>query len=101
VNAIAFIGASQFAASLGGRFGMGRVVTVATSLYALGAVTLLLLRSQASTAWPAHDHAGRHFRLSRPGDPARPMVLALEEHGPIAGMASAFGGTLQMLTAAS
>jgi DHA1 family bicyclomycin/chloramphenicol resistance-like MFS transporter len=25
-------------------------------------------------------------------------VLALEEHGPIAGMASALGGTLQMLT---
>ena len=26
------------------------------------------------------------------------MVLALDEHGPIAGMASALGGTLQMLT---
>jgi DHA1 family bicyclomycin/chloramphenicol resistance-like MFS transporter len=26
------------------------------------------------------------------------MVLALEEHGPIAGMASALGGTLQMVT---
>jgi DHA1 family bicyclomycin/chloramphenicol resistance-like MFS transporter len=26
------------------------------------------------------------------------MVLALEEHGPIAGMASALGGTLQFLT---
>jgi DHA1 family bicyclomycin/chloramphenicol resistance-like MFS transporter len=25
------------------------------------------------------------------------MVLALEEHGPIAGMASALGGTLQMI----
>jgi DHA1 family bicyclomycin/chloramphenicol resistance-like MFS transporter len=25
------------------------------------------------------------------------MVLSLEEHGPIAGMASALGGTLQML----
>ena len=25
------------------------------------------------------------------------MVLALEEHGPIAGMASALGGTLQMV----
>ena len=28
------------------------------------------------------------------------MVLALEEHGPIAGMASALGGTLQMITGA-
>ena len=28
------------------------------------------------------------------------MVLALEEHGPIAGMASALGGTLQMVTGA-
>jgi DHA1 family bicyclomycin/chloramphenicol resistance-like MFS transporter len=26
------------------------------------------------------------------------MVLALEEHGPIAGLASALGGTLQLLT---
>jgi DHA1 family bicyclomycin/chloramphenicol resistance-like MFS transporter len=26
------------------------------------------------------------------------MVLSLEEHGPIAGMASALGGTLQMIT---
>jgi MFS transporter, DHA1 family, multidrug resistance protein len=29
------------------------------------------------------------------------MVLALEEHGRIAGMASALGGTLQMLTGAA
>ena len=28
------------------------------------------------------------------------MVLALEDHGPIAGMASALGGTLQMVTGA-
>jgi DHA1 family bicyclomycin/chloramphenicol resistance-like MFS transporter len=28
------------------------------------------------------------------------MVLALDEHGPIAGMASALGGTLQMVTGA-
>ena len=26
------------------------------------------------------------------------MVLALEDHGPIAGLASALGGTLQMVT---
>ena len=29
------------------------------------------------------------------------MVLALEEHGPIAGMASALGGTLQMVAGAA
>ena len=28
------------------------------------------------------------------------MVLALEEHGPFAGMASALGGTLQMVAGA-
>jgi DHA1 family bicyclomycin/chloramphenicol resistance-like MFS transporter len=28
------------------------------------------------------------------------MVLSLEDHGPIAGMASALGGTLQMITGA-
>ncbi|MDB5610355.1 MAG: Bcr/CflA family drug resistance efflux transporter, partial [Bradyrhizobium sp.] len=38
INAIGFIGASQFAGFLGGRFGMGRMVMAAVSAYASFAV---------------------------------------------------------------
>ena len=98
VNAIGFIGASQFAASLGGRFGMGRVVTVATSLYALGAVVLLFLTLAGIDSLAVlMTMLFVTFACLGLVIPAT-MVLALEEHGPIAGMASALGGTLQMLT---
>src|SRR5579883_1041554 len=40
VNAVGFIGASQFAARLGARFGMGRVVIAAVSLFAAFALIL-------------------------------------------------------------
>lgn len=98
VNAIGFIGASQFSAHLGGRFGMARVVMTAVSGYAvfalaLFAVTLagvdslvvLMVLLFCAFAW---------LGLVIPAT----MVLALDEHGPIAGMASALGGTLQMVT---
>lgn len=98
VNAIGFIGASQFSAHLGGRFGMARVVMTAVSAYlafalALFAVTLagidslvlLMVLLFCAFAW---------LGLVIPAT----MVLALDDHGPIAGMASALGGTLQMVT---
>ncbi len=97
VNAIGFIGASQFAAPLGTRYGMARMVTVAVSLYALFALILFALTVAGVDnlalligllfvvfAW---------LGLVIPST----MVLALEDHGPIAGMASALGGTLQMV----
>jgi DHA1 family bicyclomycin/chloramphenicol resistance-like MFS transporter len=97
-NAIGFIGASQFAAVLGKRFGMARVVTVAVSLHTLFALLLFAL-----TAFGV-DSLGvlvamlfvcfAFLGLVIPST----MVLALEAHGPIAGMASALGGTLQMVT---
>ena len=100
INAVGFIGASQFAAKLGGRFGMQRVVFTAVSFYTLFALVLLavylagmdglptlLVLLFCSFAW---------LGLVIPST----MVLALEEHGPIAGMASALGGTLQMVTGA-
>lgn len=98
MNAIGFIGASQATAWLGGRFGMGRVVLVAAALYALFATILfvvtlagvdrldvLIVLLFVAFAW---------LGLVIPAT----MVLALEDHGPIAGMASALGGTLQMVT---
>lgn len=97
VNAVGFFGASQFAARLGERFGIGRMVTVAVTGFA--AVTTLLFVLTASgidslalliaLLFVANTFLGVVIPST--------MVLALDEHGPIAGMASALGGTLQML----
>jgi MFS transporter, DHA1 family, multidrug resistance protein len=97
-NAVGFIGASQFAASLGARFGMARVVTAAVSLHTtfaliLFAVTAVGVDSLAvlvALLFVAFACLGLVIPTT--------MVLALEDHGPIAGMASALGGTLQMVT---
>lgn len=97
-NAIGFIGASQFAAVLGGRFGMARVVLGAVSLYTLFALILLgvtlagvdNLRVLIALLFLSFACLG----LVIPST----MVLSLENHGPIAGIASALGGTLQMVT---
>jgi DHA1 family bicyclomycin/chloramphenicol resistance-like MFS transporter len=100
VNAIGFFAASQFAAPIGERFGMARMVLVATTGFAFFAFALL-----ASTLF---------------GDPSLPllmtmlvlgnaclglvipsaMVMALDDHGHIAGLASSLGGTLQMTVGA-
>ena len=100
VNAVGFIGASQFSGFLAARFGIARVVSVAVTCYAVLAValfavvaagidnlTVLVAMLFISFAW---------LGLVIPST----MVLSLEEHGPIAGMASALGGTLQMVTGA-
>jgi DHA1 family bicyclomycin/chloramphenicol resistance-like MFS transporter len=97
VNAIGFIGASQFAAPLGTRYGMARMVTVAVSLYALFALILFALTAAGIDSLPVLIGllfiAFAWLGLVIPST----MVLALEDHGPIAGMASALGGTLQMV----
>jgi DHA1 family bicyclomycin/chloramphenicol resistance-like MFS transporter len=100
LNAIGFIGASQFAASLGAKFGTTRVVLGAVSLFALFAVILLVV------TWAGVDRLpvliGLLFvsfawlGLVVPST----MMLALDDHGPIAGIASALGGTLQMILGA-
>lgn len=98
VNAIGFIGASQFAAALGERFGMTRVVGVSVGLYA-GFSLVLLATTLAgvdnlvvvmSLLFPTFAFLG----LVVPAT----MVLSLDDQGPIAGMAASLGGTLQMLT---
>jgi len=100
VNAVGFIGASQFSGFLAARFGIARVVSVAVTCYAVLAVALfavvaagvdnlavLIAMLFVAFAW---------LGLVIPST----MVLSLEDHGPIAGMASALGGTLQMVTGA-
>jgi MFS transporter, DHA1 family, multidrug resistance protein len=98
INAIGFIGASQFAGFLGGRFGMGRVVMAAVSAYATFAVLLLLLTlagfDSLHVLIPLLLVSFAFLGLVIPST----MVLSLEKHGPIAGIASALGGTLQMVT---
>jgi DHA1 family bicyclomycin/chloramphenicol resistance-like MFS transporter len=97
VNAVGFIGSSQFAAALGARFGMGRVVFGAVSLYALFALILLAVTAAGfdslSLLMALLFCTFACLGLVIPST----MVLALEEHGPIAGMASALGGAIQML----
>ena len=98
INAVGFIGASQFAAALGGRYGMARVVKTAVSVYALFAVLLFVVVALGADSlqilMPLLFCAFAALGLVIPSA----MVLALDAHGPIAGMASALGGTLQMLT---
>ena len=98
INAVGFIGASQFAAKLGERFGIARMVTAAVTCFA-SVMTLLLTITAAGVdnlaVLVAMLFVGNSFLgLVIPST----MVLSLEEHGPIAGMASALGGTLQMVT---
>jgi DHA1 family bicyclomycin/chloramphenicol resistance-like MFS transporter len=97
VNAIGFIGASQFSANLGTRFGMARVIATAVAAHAAFAVALLALTlagvDSLAVLMTMLFLAFACLGLVIPAT----MVLSLEEHGPIAGMASALGGTLQMV----
>lgn len=100
VNAISFIGASQFSGYLAERFGIARVISVAVSCFTVATLALFAMTAAGvdnlavlvvmlfiANAW---------LGLVIPST----MVLSLEDHGPIAGMASALGGTLQMITGA-
>ncbi len=98
LNAIGFIGSSQFAAWLGGRYGLARLVTVSVAGYAAVLAVLFAVTLAGVDSLPvlmAFLLVGFSFMgLVIPTT----MVMALDEHGPIAGMAAALGGTLQMLT---
>ncbi len=98
VNAIGFIGASQFAAKLGVRFGMARVVNAAVWSYAVFSLILFGVIAAGVDSLPVLIvllvPAFASLGLVIPST----MVLALEDHGRIAGMASSLGGTFQMVT---
>ena len=97
-HAVGFIGASQFATTLGTRFGMAQVVTGALILYAAFALILLAVTlagvDRLAVLVVLLFLAFANLGLVIPTT----MVLALDDHGPIAGLASALGGTLQMIT---
>lgn len=96
LNAVGFIGASQASASLGARFGMGRVILGAALGHAAMALILLgLVLGGIDGLAVLIGMLFVTFAFLGLVVPAS-MVLSLERHGPIAGMASALGGTLQM-----
>ena len=98
INAVGFFSASQMAAPLGERFGMVRVMLLAVLGFAIisCALAALALAGFASLAvvvgmlFCANACLGLVIPTT--------MVMALDEHGEIAGLASSLGGTLQMLT---
>ena len=100
VNAVSFIGAAQFTGALGKRYGLPRLVRSAVVGYSLVMVALLLLNLAGI------DNLGVMMALLFIGYGFLGLVmpssavLALEEHGKIAGTASAFLGTIQFATGA-
>ena len=101
LNAFGFFAASQMAATLEARFGALRVIRWAVGGYATSAFLLFTLVLMALASFPVlvtglfvtYAFLGLVLPTS--------MVLALEEHGPIAGTAAALGGTLQMVIGAA
>lgn len=97
VNAIGFFAASQFAAGLGERFGARRVVSGGVSIFLFFAVLVLLIELAGYASLPVliaclfGANAGLGLVIPTT------MVMALDPHGEIAGLASSLGGTLQML----
>ena len=100
VNAVSFIGAAQFTGKLGARYGLGRLVRTAVVGYSAVMVALLLLNVAGVDSlgvMMALLFVGYGFLgLVMPSS----AVLALEDHGKIAGTASALLGTIQFATGA-
>ena len=97
VNALGFFAASQMAAGLGQRFGAPKVVAWATAGFAFFTVALLIVALLGGAILPVT--IGGLFLANACLGLVIPttMVMALDDHGDIAGLASSLGGTLQML----
>ncbi len=96
-NAAGFFLSSQMAAGLGQRFGMNNVVLAGTTGFALFATVLLVL------VWAGLGSLGLVVGLLLLANAClgvvipSTMVMALDPHGEIAGLASSLGGALQMI----
>jgi MFS transporter, DHA1 family, multidrug resistance protein len=97
VNAIGFFGASQVAGPLGLRHGAPKVMAWASAGFSFFTVVLFALAlAGVVNLWLCMAGlflANACLGLIIP----TAMVMALDEHGDIAGLASSLGGTLQML----
>ena len=98
INAIGFFAASQAAGPLGERFGMLPVMRLAIIGFGAFTVGLLLVLLAGFVSLPVVV-AGLFLANACLGliIPTT-MVMALDPHGEIAGLASSLGGTLQMVT---
>lgn len=98
INAIGFFGASQAAGPAMDRFGVVPVMRGAVIGFAAASVTLFLVCLAGFASLPVVVAglfaANACLGLIIPTT----MVMALDPHGEIAGLASSLGGTLQMLT---
>lgn len=100
VNAVSFIGAAQFTGTLGKRYGLARLVRSAVVGYCVVMVALFGLQLAGV------DNLGVMMALLFVGYGFLGLVmpssavLALEDHGKIAGTASALLGTFQFATGA-
>jgi MFS transporter, DHA1 family, multidrug resistance protein len=96
-NAASFIGVSQLTARWGGRFGLARMVKVAVTAYAIVMAVALALQladvERLSVMLVLLFVGYGALGLVVPAA----MVLSMEEHGAIAGTASALGGTLHFV----
>ncbi len=97
MNAVGFFTASQFAGPLGERLGTVRVIRLGiTAFVAFSTATLVLVGAGYGSlpvliAGLVLGNAGLGLVIPTT------MVMALDAHGAIAGLASSLGGTLQML----
>lgn len=97
VNALGFFSTSQMAAGLMQRLGGRRLVMLATAGFAASTLALLVLGLAGAATLPV-TVGGLFLANACLGLVIPPtMVMALDEHGAIAGLASSLGGTLQML----
>ncbi|MCY6379185.1 multidrug effflux MFS transporter [Hoeflea prorocentri] len=97
INAIGFFAASQTAAGFGKRFGMARVVSAAVAGFCV--LTIILFALTLAGYGSLVVIVGFLFAANACLGLVIPttMVLALDNHGDIAGLASSLGGTLQMV----
>ncbi len=98
VNAIGFFTASQFAGRLGQMFGMERVISLAITGFLGFTLILTTVVSLGADLLPVV--VGGLFLANACLGLVIPtaMVMALDPHPDIAGLASSLGGTIQMLT---
>ena len=100
VNAVGFIGSAQASSFLARRFGFTRVIRTAVLGYAVMAVALFCVTLAGVDRLPVLIvMLFLSFSCLGLVIPST-AVLALDRHGPIAGMASALMGTIQMVCGA-
>lgn len=101
INAIGFFSASQMAGRLAQRFGMERVISLAITGFLAMTLLLSLVVLSGFDALPVVVAglfmANAALGLVMPTT----MVMSLDPHPDIAGLASSLGGTIQMLTGAA